>query len=310
MFRNIVQIVMVTLTALLINSMNVFSQRFESDSIFTWKLIETNNISSQSTLQFIPRQDIVPISWDFGDSNSSNEATPIHTYSYTSWDDSIAVTLSYSLNGETLTHSREIPLSPAFFFVRPDINLGRLVTYKRVFLNGYIIPNNPDSLGNLRFSWFIDGSPLSGNTFDNNLLGQWPNIYYSFSTAGIHSVKLEVSNTNSGETAEFTHTLNIQPDLTSGRVKLENIPNVFTPNGDGLNDFFEVSTSGTAWFDIRIFTRSGALINKTESSIILWDGKNNQGNDMPEGIYYYVIEDYTNQYEPASGFVYLFKGKK
>lgn len=287
-----------------------FSQNFEADSVFTWQLVETTNLGTQSTLKFIPDADINPTGWDFGDSNTSTEVSPTHTYSYTSWDDSVTVTLNYTLNGETLSHTRRIPVSPAFFFVSPDKNLGRLATYKRVFLNAYHIPNRPDSLGNLRFSWIIDGNPLSGNSFDDASLGQWPNIYYTFSSAGVYNVKLEVRNSNSGQIAEFTHPIKIMPDFTAGKDTLRNIPNVFTPNSDGQNDVFIVSSSGTAWFDFRVFSRSGGLVYKAESSVIQWDGKDNQGNDLPEGIYFYVIEDRAGLYESAKGFVYLFRGKK
>lgn len=286
-----------------------FSQSFEADSVFTWKLMETANLGSQSTLQFIPHNGITPVSWDLGDGTPSTVSAPIHTYSYSAWDDSVKVTLTYTENGETKVHSRDIPLSPAYFHIRPDRNLGRLASYKRIFLNAYFIENNPDELGNLRFSWTVDGSALPGSQFETVALGQWPNIYYTFTTAGPHQVKLEVRNSNSGQTAEFTHTLVIQPDFSAGKVKLENIPNVFTPNGDGVNDYFIIPTSGTAWFDIRIFSRSGGLIYKAESSIIRWDGKNSMGTDMPEGIYYYVVEDLSGLYENANGFVYLFRGK-
>lgn len=309
MIRNFTQLIIVLAVSCLMPIIG-FAQWLEADSVFTWKLIETANVGSQSTLKFLPRADVTPISWDFGDSNTSTETSPTHTYSYTNWNDSITVTLSYSLNGENLTHSREIPLSPAFFLISPDRNLGKLATYKKIFVNLYKIPNHPDSLGNLRFHWFIDGSPLPGNTFENNTLGQWPNIYHTFPAAGVYQVKLELTNVNSGQTAEFTHSIRILPDFSSGKVGLENIPNVFTPNSDGQNDNFIVPSSGTAWFNFTIYSRSGGLVYKTESSIIRWDGKNNQGVDMPEGIYYYVIEDLSGQYESAKGFVYLFRGKK
>lgn len=309
MIRNILRIT-ITLAVLAFLPLLGFAQWSEADSVFTWKLIETANLSSQSTLQFIPRQGVTPTSWDFGDSNTSTDVSPTHTYSYSNWDDSITVTLSYTANGENLTHSRRIPLSPAFFLVSPDRNLGKLATYKRVFVSLYRIPNSPDSLGNLRFHWFIDGTALPGNAFDDIALGQWPNIYHTFTSAGVYNVKLEVRNSTSGQTAEFTHSVRIFPDLSSGKDTLRNVPNVFTPNSDGQNDEFIVSSSGTAWFDFRVFTRSGGLVYKTESSIIRWDGKNNQGADMPDGIYYYVIEDLSGQYESAKGFVYLFRGKK
>lgn len=308
MIRNLLTLIAFTISTLLPGI--GFAQWFEADSVFTWKLIETANIDSLSTLQFIPRSDVTPTNWDFGDGATSNVTLPIHTYSYTSWDDSVDVTLSYTTNGQSLIYTRSIPVSPAFFFISSDRNLGQLATYKKVFINLYGIPNHPDSLGNLRFHWLVDDTPISDNYFDDVNLGQWPNIYYTFTTTGVHQVKLELSNTSSSETAEFTHTIRIQPDLSSGKVPLENIPNVFSPNADGLNDEFTIPSSGTAWFDIRIYSRSGGLIYKTESSIIRWDGKNDKGTDMPEGIYYYVIEDLSRQYQNVKGFVYLFRGEK
>lgn len=310
MYRCTIIVATNVLLAILGWPVRVASQGFEADSVFTWKLVETANLGTQSTIQFIPRAGISPVSWDFGDGTPSTQASPTHTYTYASWDDSIKVTLTFTENGENKVHSRDIPLSPAYFHIRPDRNLGRLASYKRIFLNAYFFENNPDDLGNLRFSWTVDGRPLPGSQFETAALGQWPNIYYTFTAAGPHQVKLEVRNSNSGQTAEFTHTLVIQPDFSAGKVKLENIPNVFTPNGDGVNDDFIIPSSGTARFDIRIFSRSGGLIYKAESSIIRWDGKNTMGTDMPEGIYYYVVEDLWGLYESAKGFVYLFRGKK
>ncbi|MDI3527317.1 MAG: hypothetical protein PWR03_1500 [Tenuifilum sp.] len=298
------------LIALFALHLNGRSQGFEADSVFTWKLIESPNIGNQSIIQFFANSAITPTAWDFGDGGTSTLESPIHTFNYTSWTDSITVTLSFTINGESRTHSRDIPLSPAFFIPHYDRNLGRLAEYKFIFLNMYRIPNHADSLGNLRFHWFIDGTPLADNAFDDATLGQWPNIYYTFTSAGIHQVKLEVNHTGSGQTAEYTQTIRVQPDLTAGKVPFQFVPNVFTPNEDGTNDRFVIPTSGTGWFRIKFFSRSGALVYNTESSIIQWDGKNNQGTDLPEGIYYYVIEDLNGYYEDAKGFVYLFRGKK
>ena len=156
----------------------------------------------------------------------------------------------------------------------------------------------------------MNGTKIDGNSFSSTSLGQWPNIYYTFPNGGTYSVKLEVSNINSAGIAEFTNTVTVVPNLTSGKIPLENIPNVFTPNSDGINDEFIVPTSGTGWFNIRIISRTGGLLYKTESSVIRWDGRNTQGNLLPNGIYYYLIEDKSGQYETATGFVYLIKDKK
>jgi gliding motility-associated-like protein len=86
------------------------------------------------------------------------------------------------------------------------------------------------------------------------------------------------------------------------------IPNVFTPNGDGTNDYFEVSTDGTTVYEFSIFNRTGTRIYHSKSPRIFWDGNSLEGAELKDGIYYYVIEEEggTSPFECA-GFMYLFR---
>ncbi len=71
------------------------------------------------------------------------------------------------------------------------------------------------------------------------------------------------------------------------------VPNVFTPNGDGVNDFFfprGILTKGVVAFKMSIFNRWGQLIyetSKTEGQG--WDGAMN-GQPQPSGVYIYSID--------------------
>jgi gliding motility-associated-like protein len=87
-----------------------------------------------------------------------------------------------------------------------------------------------------------------------------------------------------------------------------NVPNVFTPNGDGVNDHFEVLCDGATIYEFTIFTRTGNRVFHSLSPRLFWDGKNLAGYDMPEGIYYYVIEETDSQEgETSAGTIHLFR---
>jgi len=86
------------------------------------------------------------------------------------------------------------------------------------------------------------------------------------------------------------------------------IPNVFSPNGDQVNDYFEVTTDGTTVYEFSVFTRSGTRIYHSISPSILWDGRSIDGKELKEGTYYYVIEEDggSNPFKKA-GFMYLYR---
>ena len=86
------------------------------------------------------------------------------------------------------------------------------------------------------------------------------------------------------------------------------IPNVFSPNGDGQNDYIDVVTNGVTVYEFTVFTRSGSRIYHSLSPRIFWDGNSIGGQELSEGVYYYVIEEQGDEepYEKA-GFIHLFR---
>ena len=67
------------------------------------------------------------------------------------------------------------------------------------------------------------------------------------------------------------------------------LPNVFTPNGDGKNDVFQPfdCPSFVQAVQFKVFNRWGAKVFETKDVKINWNGKNNAGNDLSAGQYYY-----------------------
>lgn len=70
------------------------------------------------------------------------------------------------------------------------------------------------------------------------------------------------------------------------------IPNVFSPNGDGVNDVFRIPfVSHDAIFNLVIYNRWGEVLFESEASKIYWDGRvMNSGSLVPEGTYYYTLK--------------------
>ena len=66
------------------------------------------------------------------------------------------------------------------------------------------------------------------------------------------------------------------------------VPNAFTPNNDGINDYLYVR-GGSALVVFRVFSRIGELVFETNDPDVGWDGKFN-GQDMNPGVFVYYIE--------------------
>lgn len=67
------------------------------------------------------------------------------------------------------------------------------------------------------------------------------------------------------------------------------IPNVFSPNGDGVNDYFFVTGRNILNYSLQIFDRWGKKVYETTDPKAEWDGKRKSGAEASEGTYYFVI---------------------
>ena len=87
-------------------------------------------------------------------------------------------------------------------------------------------------------------------------------------------------------------------------------PNVFTPNDDNMNDNFVVLSNGVTVYSIRIFSRSGIQVYRSESPTIIWDGRNQSGQELPPDVYFFTIKAVDDVQRPEqSGFVHLYREK-
>lgn len=98
---------------------------------------------------------------------------------------------------------------------------------------------------------------------------------------------------------------------------LYNLPNAFTPNGDGDNELFiPFPYRFIDRVEMNIFNVWGELVYSTEDPDINWDGKNLRGKDVAEGVYYYNCKVFesrvagvTESGEILNGFIELIRGR-
>jgi gliding motility-associated-like protein len=85
-------------------------------------------------------------------------------------------------------------------------------------------------------------------------------------------------------------------------------PTAFTPNGDNLNDLFNVFGQYIVTFEMNIFNRWGELVFSSTALEQGWDGSFS-GNPMPEGTYTFVadITDRAGRSIKKSGSVLLLR---
>ncbi len=82
----------------------------------------------------------------------------------------------------------------------------------------------------------------------------------------------------------FGYTLSLYP---SSQIV---VPNVFTPNGDGFNDAFQVDNQGIDVFECILYNRWGTEIYRFDELNNSWDGRAYSGEKLPDGTYFYSIE--------------------
>jgi gliding motility-associated-like protein len=79
------------------------------------------------------------------------------------------------------------------------------------------------------------------------------------------------------------------------------IPKGVSANGDGLNDWLDLSFMNGV--ELQIFNRYGMVVYTKSNYYKEWNGKDINSNSLPSGVYYYVIKNTNN--ENKTGWIYL-----
>jgi gliding motility-associated-like protein len=136
------------------------------------------------------------------------------------------------------------------------------------------------------------------------------NPTYTYKKNGNFIAKL-IAGTSDG----CTDTADVTVVITIPKSVFDKMPGVFSPNGDGQNDFYSLkstSLEGINTLDCWIYSRWGVTVaewHSIDDAVKGWDGNINGGPEASPGVYYYYIKavGYDNQVYEKKGAFHLFR---
>jgi gliding motility-associated-like protein len=216
----------------------------------------------------IPIDSTYDIVWDFGDGTTSGEVSPTHIYTDPGiYDISLQVTSPIGCYIEDSWPNWIVakPSPIADFIYSPDE------------VNSFDPTATFTDLSFEPSLWFWD--------FDGDGTSNVQNPVFTFPDTGRQEVMLIVTH-ESGCMDTLIQFLDVIPKVTFF------MPNAFTPNNDGINDFFLGNgiVEGMENFSMLIWNRYGELIFETNNPTESWNGrKRNTGRESPNGVYVYIV---------------------
>jgi len=202
--------------------------------------------------------------WNFDDgSTGSTSQNPTHCFSLTGfYNISLTVTSNHGCTSTlTKAHFVEVfsyPIAAFNFSPNPASVLDPNITF-----------NNQSSADVNYWQWdFGDNTTLAPHTSN-------PSHEYPKDSSASFLVTLIVRNAD-GCYDTVDHLIYIGPEFAFF------IPNSFTPNGDGTNDYFFGSGIGITKYDLWIFDRWGNMIFHGKDLNDKWDGKAKNGKDLAQ----------------------------
>ncbi len=210
--------------------------------------------------------------WNFGDGSSSS-VTPIeHDYPLAG---TYTPTLTiYDINNCTVDYPMTAFSVPNETHAHYTITPNEGKTGEAVVFDDQSIFTAPI------ISWYWKFGDFDSTTQSNS---SDANVNFTYNFPYIYQTSLTVIDTN-GCVSTLKIPINVKGDFS--------VANVFTPNGDGINDVFTFFHDLFKTFDITIVNRwDNVVYEKTNSTgIIIWDGQNMNKEQCAEGVYFYIIK--------------------
>jgi gliding motility-associated-like protein len=132
---------------------------------------------------------------------------------------------------------------------------------------------NNTSTGSDVYQWDFDDKNTSTDKNPTNI----------FVNAGDYHVKLTVSDKGACPSTMYV-------DIHVYEKLVYILPNVFTPNGDGKNDLYTITSTGIEGLQGEIYDRWGLKLFTWNQKNDGWDGRSPSGGLVPDGVYFYIIK--------------------
>jgi len=145
---------------------------------------------------------------------------------------------------------------------------------------------------------------ISGPSNGTGTIDEFGNINYTPNEGfvGSDQIVYELCNTACPDLPCDQATVNITVNQDPSNLDCI-VPDVISPNGDGLNDMLIIECSNFTDVSLKIFNRWGDLVFEAENYNNDWGGTHDNA-DLPPGPYYYIFEELgANAPEPTSGCV-------
>lgn len=142
-----------------------------------------------------------------------------------------------------------------------------------------------------------------GNSNSSSLQNPLPQVYPVPAAITAVTARLAVQN-NIGCISTAMQNINLYNEC------LVLVPNAFTPNGDGLNDYlYPLNGDKATGLLFKIFNRYGQLVFETDNAFKRWDGRF-KGQPADPGVYIWILQytdSYTHKYYEKKGTTILLK---
>lgn len=221
------------------------------------------NFTDNSTVAGVGAS-IVSWVWNFGDGSPTDVTqNPAHCYTNTGYYD---VSLTATSNQGCTSTSTVLQM--IFVFPVPNAEFTPNPNPASVLDPVVTLVNQSSSDVTSWYYYFGDGDSIA--PFVSSPTHTYPNT-----VAQTYNAMLYVVN-GYGCWDTVIHPVMIGPEYTFY------IPNAFTPNGDGINDYFFGQGIGIVDYDLWIFDRWGNMIFHGDELSSKWDGRANHGSDVAQ----------------------------